>query len=78
MVYQFHTVRATDLFIFKRMAQEVTARFPSLQTTLNDDYKSALLLERSTQATAYEHYASSPRTADGKEKPFQSLILGML
>lgn len=63
--------------IFKSMAQEITAHFPSLQVTLNNDYKSASWSERSKQATVYEGLYLFIRTADGK-RPFQSLILGML
>lgn len=62
--------------IFKCMAQEITAHFPSLQTMLNNDYKSASCLKRSKQVTVYEALYLFVRGADGKA--FQSLILGML
>lgn len=46
------------LIIFKRMAQEVTARFPSLQTTLNDDYKSASCSKGQNRQQSTKRYTS--------------------
>lgn len=38
------------------MAQEVTAHFPSLQMTLNNDYKSASCLKGQNRQQSAKHY----------------------
>lgn len=59
------------------MAQEVTAHFPSLQMTLNNNSKSASCLKGQNRRQSAKHDTSFIGTAEGRE-PAQSLILGML